>query len=68
MCFPFKQKRRIDNDDDGSGIVRQSAHDGTQNVGDGQKDCDEVQRHGKGQIVLDSSHHLTGQRQEAIPF
>ena len=65
---PFQKQRRIDNDQNGPGVVHQSAHNRIQNSCDRKNDGDKVQRQREGQIVFDPHHHTSGQVQKVGDF
>lgn len=54
---PFQQPRRIQNHEDRPRVVNQRPHHRVENPRDGKHDGDEIQRHGKGQVVFDRPQH-----------
>ena len=48
--------------------MRQRAHDGGEHAGDGQRDGEEIERHGEGEVQLDGAHHAVRKRQQMRKF
>ena len=46
----------------------QRAHDGGEHAGDGQRDGEEIERHGEGEVQLDGAHHAVRKRQQMRKF
>ena len=66
--LPLQQKSRIEDDEDGTGIVDKRSGHGIQDARHGQHDSCEVQAHGKRQIIADGLHHMLGEGKEMRQF